>query len=483
VARHTSERLPGEPPDEGAWRPGFFRLFISHTTAHVDAVLVLKRALQSYGIDSFVAHSDIDPSEMWLDAIRKALMTCDGFAAYLTPDFHSSQWTDQEVGHALARSIPIVAISAPEIPYGFMNPYQALRASADDPERLAAGIYRILAADPRTRERMSDARDKTKTLQDELTAEPGRCRLEARRIVPCTYHLDRLRCIPQKLGADAVKADPSANGDVRLGFGIRPYVDSLAAGLPPAGGWYLVHEQRDWLERQLASFLLEHGDRPVRVVEAGVASAVHHYTFVATVAEGCRSAGYEQPIELVVVDHCVLPIEAIKAVEQELVAARSPAASLDVGGVQMPVREELRALIDDLRPFLARVSTRTEVLDLLDDEWTDALRSVDIVTEHFLTSFLDEKDPYEIELVHHRYATALKPGGLLLSAVGVSRDSAFYDDFVARHHRHGLRHVAEAALQVWDPYDLPRSTLFDHADPSHVSVPLGNTLAVFVRDA
>src|SRR5688572_19193335 len=63
--------FPGEAPspreegaaDEGVaiWQPGYFRLFISHSSKQADDVGALKRALRPYAIDAFVAHDDIDP--------------------------------------------------------------------------------------------------------------------------------------------------------------------------------------------------------------------------------------------------------------------------------------------------------------------------------------------------------------------------------------------------------------------------------------
>jgi len=33
----------------------------------------------------------------------------DGFVALMTEDFHESEWTDQEIGYAFARGVPIIA--------------------------------------------------------------------------------------------------------------------------------------------------------------------------------------------------------------------------------------------------------------------------------------------------------------------------------------------------------------------------------------
>ena len=86
----------------------------------------LRDALRPFAISGFVAHEDINPTEEWRDVIESALRTCEAMAAYVTPDFHPSHWTDQEVGVCLARAVLIIPIRRGTTPYGFMGKYQAL---------------------------------------------------------------------------------------------------------------------------------------------------------------------------------------------------------------------------------------------------------------------------------------------------------------------------------------------------------------------
>ena len=55
----------------------------------------------------------------------------DAFAALMTEGFHDSDWTDQEVGFALARGVPVIAVKLGRDPYGFLGKFQALRADWD----------------------------------------------------------------------------------------------------------------------------------------------------------------------------------------------------------------------------------------------------------------------------------------------------------------------------------------------------------------
>jgi len=54
------------------------------------------------------------------------------FVALMTPKFHDSKWTDQEVGYALARGVPLIGAKMGLNPYGFIGKFQALPCSWDD---------------------------------------------------------------------------------------------------------------------------------------------------------------------------------------------------------------------------------------------------------------------------------------------------------------------------------------------------------------
>ncbi len=115
-----------DPEAAGAWREGYFRLFLSHTHPHKILAAAIKEVLADYGIDVFVAHDMIEPTREWQDEIETALGTCDALAALWTPDFIESRWCDQEVGIAMGRGRLIVAIRQGADPHGFIGKYQAV---------------------------------------------------------------------------------------------------------------------------------------------------------------------------------------------------------------------------------------------------------------------------------------------------------------------------------------------------------------------
>lgn len=123
------------------WGGTGFRLFLSHKAEVRREVAKLKESLELYGVSAFVAHEDICPTREWQDEIEYALSSMEGFAALLTEDFHDSDWTDQEVGYAVARGVPIVPVRLARDPYGFIGRIQALSTTW---ETAAEGIVRLL---------------------------------------------------------------------------------------------------------------------------------------------------------------------------------------------------------------------------------------------------------------------------------------------------------------------------------------------------
>jgi hypothetical protein len=100
------------PPDatKRIWGDESFRLFLSHKSEVKKETAELKDRLRLFGISCFVAHEDIHPTKTWQAEIENALASMDGFAALMTNGFHESDWTDQEVGFAFARGVPILAV-------------------------------------------------------------------------------------------------------------------------------------------------------------------------------------------------------------------------------------------------------------------------------------------------------------------------------------------------------------------------------------
>ena len=132
------------------WEPNKLRLFISHTHQHKLEVADQKLALAKLGVHAFVAHEDIEPSLEWQWVIEEALRTCDAAVAWLTPDFHASNWTDQEIGYCLAMDKQVVPVRVGSNPYGFIAKYHGLQAFDSEPFDIATAIVEALAKNSNT---------------------------------------------------------------------------------------------------------------------------------------------------------------------------------------------------------------------------------------------------------------------------------------------------------------------------------------------
>lgn len=160
------EGQPTEPTPQQAggaeevptfWQPGYFRLFISHTSANKESAHRLKNALAIYNVAAFVAHDDIEPTKEWEAEIERALRTMDAVTAIITPDFYQSKWCDQEVGYAIGRGKLVLPVCKDAVPHGFMGKFQGFQVKGLQPATVAEQLVDILLTHALSSERMVEA--------------------------------------------------------------------------------------------------------------------------------------------------------------------------------------------------------------------------------------------------------------------------------------------------------------------------------------
>lgn len=119
------------------------KAFISYSHKDREYGGQVRRVLAEVGIDSFLAHEDLETSEEWKHRILQELQRCDLFVPIFSKAFLQSLWAPQEVGFAVARTDVVVAPLSIDgtVPCGFIGHLQAGRIPAD-------GVTRELLVEP-----------------------------------------------------------------------------------------------------------------------------------------------------------------------------------------------------------------------------------------------------------------------------------------------------------------------------------------------
>jgi hypothetical protein len=122
----TETRIISPDVEKRIWGEEGYRVFLSHKSEVKIQTAQLKKELKQFGVSCFVAHEDIEPTKDWQVEIENALLSMNALVALMTEKFHESDWTDQEVGFALGRRVPIVSLKLGRGPYGFLWKFQAV---------------------------------------------------------------------------------------------------------------------------------------------------------------------------------------------------------------------------------------------------------------------------------------------------------------------------------------------------------------------
>jgi len=159
LAQHVGfflQEAPKPGVDPPFWRKRMFRLFISHLSSERVFAAELQEALLRFGISSFVAHNDIEPTLEWQAQIETALSTADSLVALLHPKFHASNWTDQEIGFAMGRGLPVFAVRFGQDPYGFIARFQAFVGQGKPALPLARELFDSYRKNKQSQRRMAE---------------------------------------------------------------------------------------------------------------------------------------------------------------------------------------------------------------------------------------------------------------------------------------------------------------------------------------
>lgn len=137
-----------ETADSSLWKPGYVRVFLSHSAMHKQFIGQVASELAVSGIHAFVAHDTMEYEEPWQDQIEHGLRTMQAFVAITHPEFLTSAWCQQEVGWALGRGVPRYVIRYPADPAGFIGRTQWPQAAEERHVDVAARILEWISRMP-----------------------------------------------------------------------------------------------------------------------------------------------------------------------------------------------------------------------------------------------------------------------------------------------------------------------------------------------
>ncbi len=140
----------------GLWKPDVVRVFLSHLATHKEFASQVSERLEPYGIQGFVAHTHIEITAVWQTEIERALNSTEVLVGLLHAGFCESSWSQQEVGWALGRGIPVKMIRLGEDPKGFSARHQWRPCGPEDSKAVAMEVVRLLNTEPRLNMRVSD---------------------------------------------------------------------------------------------------------------------------------------------------------------------------------------------------------------------------------------------------------------------------------------------------------------------------------------
>jgi TIR domain len=147
----------GVPEPTISYQNRLLRIFISHLATEKTYAASLQKALLRDAIESFVAHSDIEPAAEWQNVIEAELRSCDALVALLHPDFHNSAWTDQEMGFVMGRDAPVFTVRLGQTPYGFVGRFQAFQGIDKQPDQVASELFQAYRKHPKTKMLMRES--------------------------------------------------------------------------------------------------------------------------------------------------------------------------------------------------------------------------------------------------------------------------------------------------------------------------------------
>lgn len=325
------------------------------------------------------------------------------------------------------------------------------------------------------------------TLQHKLTKALSLCQYNENNcnfIEPCKYHLDRACTVAMPL-EETIPWDMSGfTGKMPPSDKFKDLAHRLAYDKDlPAGGWFLVKEQRDWLKTRLIKIFNSYPKekKEINILEAGVASYVHHFTYLSILKDALDESGLKHiNLKVTVIERCCFPLKCIETINKSCFV-NIKNSEVDIYGNEIRMDNFLIELIENKKIFES-----DQILVELIEEDLRSLRGkvqlkFDIITEHFITAVAENWD--DIVAIRKSYSNILEENGFLLCACGTKYSFDKEDQkrtrFLDLHERKGFNQIEEIA--VWDPYGMKKNDFLQLLDNKEVEVEFDNEMFIFKK--
>lgn len=225
------------------------------------------------------------------------------------------------------------------------------------------------------------------------------------------------------------------------------------------GGWYLHKEHREWLKKQIIDYIKETSKKEINILEAGVASYKHHFTYMAILNEVIDYFTGEIDINVTVADKFHFPLYQIEICNDNPIQTE-----IDYNGFKFKIDTEVIAFAEQSQ----RIRTNLWQKDL--SEPVTIKTKFDIITEHLLFLFLNENEQNSFISNINKM---LVDNGKLLCFKDVSISEINQQKYAP------LKLNIDKSLPTWDIYKLCDNLISCLIKNKKVSLDLNQTLAVF----
>lgn len=322
----------------------------------------------------------------------------------------------------------------------------------------------------------------------------SRCAFTDGHLIPCKYHHNRSTSIifttTDKGGCKPVSINENTfMSPLVKSPEMTRMIRQLSEGVGLAGSWWMVKEQREWLQRHLVSVFKKKNGEPCNILVSGVAGYAHFYSYLHIVFDAAKEAGHDiADISVDVIDSCITPILEIANIEKDIRGSRKTLLGTvikdkyDILGYNLNIPLVNRKFINSMLTDIRNCSIRSMHCDVthVGEYCKERIRRYDIITEHFLLSMV-ENETKIVEGIRRSYAQMMNFGGHLLVAGGFSSQEMMAT-ILRIHDNHGFSPDGDDNVKVWDPYGLSLTRLQDILNNDNIThqVPLDNYLIDFV---